>query len=163
MMKKCLAIGIILLFVGVTIAPTINFKTVKASNDNEGKADLVIGKIRIFSGDAPSDVEGISCQISNNGDTATNGDIIVRMTIKRLIFGLIPYGYDDLGYDDEINSGDYQTFGFYKHPNTIGIFKFIFTVNPDKIVEESDYNNNRHTAIYLVISDNYIGGWWRLF
>jgi len=46
------------------------------------------------------------------------------------------------------------------HPLTIGIFRFIFTVNPDKIIEESDYNNNRRTAIYLIISDKYIGGWW---
>ncbi len=35
MKKKCLAIGIILLFIGVTIAPTINFNTVKASTDDD--------------------------------------------------------------------------------------------------------------------------------
>src|SRR4030042_1933905 len=35
MKTKCLAIGIILLFVGVTIAPTINFNTVKASTDDD--------------------------------------------------------------------------------------------------------------------------------
>jgi hypothetical protein len=34
MIRKWLAIGIILLFVGVTIAPTINFNTVKASQQN---------------------------------------------------------------------------------------------------------------------------------
>ena len=34
MLRKWLAIGIILLFVGVTIAPTINFNTVKASQQN---------------------------------------------------------------------------------------------------------------------------------
>ncbi len=35
MLRKWLAIGIILLFVGVTIAPTINFNTVKASTDDD--------------------------------------------------------------------------------------------------------------------------------
>jgi hypothetical protein len=35
MKRKCLAIGIILLFVGVTIAPTINFNSVKASIDDD--------------------------------------------------------------------------------------------------------------------------------
>ena len=35
MIRKWLAIGIILLFVGVTIAPTINFNTVKASQDED--------------------------------------------------------------------------------------------------------------------------------
>ena len=35
MKRKWLAIGIILLFVGVTIAPTINFNTVKASTDDD--------------------------------------------------------------------------------------------------------------------------------
>ena len=35
MIRKWLAIGIILLFVGVTIAPTINFNTVKASPDDD--------------------------------------------------------------------------------------------------------------------------------
>jgi hypothetical protein len=33
--RKCLAVGIILLFVGVAIAPSINFTVVKASNDND--------------------------------------------------------------------------------------------------------------------------------
>jgi hypothetical protein len=35
LIKKCLAFGIILLFVGVTIAPSINFNTVKASQDDD--------------------------------------------------------------------------------------------------------------------------------
>jgi len=35
MIRKWLAIGIILLFVGVTLAPTINFNTVKASTDED--------------------------------------------------------------------------------------------------------------------------------
>ena len=35
MKRKCLAIGIILLFVSMTIAPSINFNVVKASNDND--------------------------------------------------------------------------------------------------------------------------------
>jgi hypothetical protein len=35
MIRKCLAIGIILLFVGVTIAPTINFQVVKASQNDD--------------------------------------------------------------------------------------------------------------------------------
>jgi hypothetical protein len=35
MIRKWLAIGIILFFVGVTIAPTINFNTVKASTDDD--------------------------------------------------------------------------------------------------------------------------------
>jgi len=35
MKRKWLAVGIILLFVGVTIAPTINFNTVKASTDDD--------------------------------------------------------------------------------------------------------------------------------
>jgi hypothetical protein len=35
MKRKCLAVGIILLFVGVTIAPTINFNTVKASTEDD--------------------------------------------------------------------------------------------------------------------------------
>ncbi len=34
MIKSCLSVGIIFLFVGVTIAPTINFNTVKASQQN---------------------------------------------------------------------------------------------------------------------------------
>jgi hypothetical protein len=34
MKRKCLAIGIILLFIGVAIAPSINVTVVKASNDN---------------------------------------------------------------------------------------------------------------------------------
>ena len=35
LIRKCLAIGIILIFIGVAIAPNINFNVVKASNDND--------------------------------------------------------------------------------------------------------------------------------
>jgi hypothetical protein len=35
MKMKCLAIGIILLFIGIAVAPSINFTVVKASNDND--------------------------------------------------------------------------------------------------------------------------------
>jgi hypothetical protein len=35
MKRKCLAVGIILIFVGVAVAPSINFNVVKASNDND--------------------------------------------------------------------------------------------------------------------------------
>ena len=42
-LRKCLVVGIILLFLGIAIAPSINFFAVKASNDTdlmtEGKAD----------------------------------------------------------------------------------------------------------------------------
>ena len=34
-MKKILALGVIILFIGVAIAPSINFNVVKASNDND--------------------------------------------------------------------------------------------------------------------------------
>ena len=34
-LRKCLPVGIILLFIGVAVAPSINFKVVKASNDND--------------------------------------------------------------------------------------------------------------------------------
>jgi hypothetical protein len=34
-MKKILALGVILLFIGVTVAPSINFNTVKASTDDD--------------------------------------------------------------------------------------------------------------------------------
>jgi len=34
-MKRILAVGVILLFIGVTIAPTINFQVVKASTDDD--------------------------------------------------------------------------------------------------------------------------------
>jgi multisubunit Na+/H+ antiporter MnhG subunit len=40
MIRKWLAIGIILLFVGVTIAPTITFQVVKASRQNEIKGRI---------------------------------------------------------------------------------------------------------------------------
>jgi hypothetical protein len=42
-LRKCLAVGIILVFFGIAIAPSINFTAMKASNDNdlmkEGKAN----------------------------------------------------------------------------------------------------------------------------
>ena len=166
MKRKYLAIGIILLFISMTIAPTINFQVVKASNDDdlveEGKADLAIGKIEIYSGDAPTSVQGIVCWINNIGDAPTSGTIEVHLTIRRLIFGILPYGNFNDNDDFVIQPGGVRIFDFPDVPDPIGIFKFIFTVNPDKSIEESDYSNNRRTAIYLVITDQIIGGWWRL-
>ncbi len=49
MKRKCLAIGIILLFLGVTIAPTINFNTVKASTD-DNLVEVTTEKYQDFQG-----------------------------------------------------------------------------------------------------------------
>jgi hypothetical protein len=54
MKRKCLAVGIILLFVGVTIAPTINFNTVKASNDND-LVEVTTEKYQDFQGLSDND------------------------------------------------------------------------------------------------------------
>jgi hypothetical protein len=35
LIRKCLVVGIILLFVGITVAPSINFNNVQASNEND--------------------------------------------------------------------------------------------------------------------------------
>jgi hypothetical protein len=56
MIRKWLAIGIILLFLGVTIAPTINFQVVKASTDD----DLV-------------EVTTQACGIQGYGNTTVKG------------------------------------------------------------------------------------------
>ncbi len=50
MKSKCLAIGIILLFIGVTVAPSINFSIVKASNEIDPiKVTTHVSKIKEYS------------------------------------------------------------------------------------------------------------------
>ncbi len=65
MKRKWLAIGIILLFVGVTIAPTINFNTVKASTDDDLIVVLQTDKLNYQMGES---VE-ISIYVENHGNT----------------------------------------------------------------------------------------------
>ena len=55
--RKCLVVGIILLFLGIAIAPRINFIVTKASNDTdvvtEGKADRTQRTSSLFHSPVP--------------------------------------------------------------------------------------------------------------
>jgi hypothetical protein len=73
MKRKWLAVGIILLFVGVTIAPTINFNTVKASQQNMIK-ERTIQKELLFQ---------TICDIANNKEIQR---IILKSQMSRGIF-----------------------------------------------------------------------------
>jgi parallel beta-helix repeat protein len=70
MKKKCLVIGIILLFVGVNIVPTINFGTVKAQ-DAEKSQSLLRGDWLYVGGSGSGNYTRIQDAIDNafNGDT----------------------------------------------------------------------------------------------
>ena len=67
--RKWLAIGIILLFIGVTIAPIINFNTVKASTDGDLVVVLQTDKLNYLMGEPIN----ISIYVENQGET----DIII--------------------------------------------------------------------------------------
>jgi len=104
MKRKWLAVGIILLFVSVTIAPTINFNTVKASNDNDlievttqacgikGNGNTTVK----LTGEQADEVDLLFECINSKLDNATSRVESVRILHEAIIeldrYGLLPQG-----------------------------------------------------------------------
>jgi hypothetical protein len=104
LLGKWLAIGIILLFVGVTIAPTINFQVVKASTDNDlvevttqacgikGYRDTTVKLTR----EQVNEIDLLFESINNKLNNATSKEESVRIFQNAIIeldkYGLLPRG-----------------------------------------------------------------------
>jgi len=104
MKRKWLAIGIILLFVGVTIAPSINFNTVKASQDDDlvevttqacgiqGYGNTTVKLTR----EQTNELDQLFVSINSKLDNATSREEYLRILHEAVIeldrYGLLPQG-----------------------------------------------------------------------
>jgi len=104
MIKKLLAIGIILLFVGVTIAPTINFNTVKASTNDDlveittqacgikGYGDTTVKLTRERANEIDLLFESINSKLNNATSREESIHIYLDAIIELDKYGLLPKG-----------------------------------------------------------------------
>ena len=181
LLKKCLAIGIILLFVGVTIAPTINFNTVKAQ-DTENTLLTSRGNWLYVGGSGPGNYTKIQEAIddSSEGDTVFvyHGTYNELVTIDKSITLLgesktttiidgIDYGIAVFTQNPLISGVNICEFTI-KHANTgviisnyedklrnINIFNNILT----QCVCGLEVNGAKNCTIYKnIIKDNYLEG-----
>ncbi len=85
-MKKLLVFGVIVLFLGVAIAPSINADNERVNTALDNLPDLVIDRIRIKRSGQPGVFTNIfACRIKNIGETKVPGGEFYELTtiIKR--------------------------------------------------------------------------------
>ena len=148
MNKKILTTSTVILFLGLVFAPSIH------ANDS-GLPDLVIIGMdyRMF---GPSTWDTLRCDVANHGDAVAEGEIILKITVRFLLFGMIPIGkehsYSNLlqayvlnpGYAIYIDFADSSDFP----PWGLGLFsswRVHCVVNPGYTIPESNYQNNYYT------------------
>ena len=143
-LKRNLIIGIIFLFLSAACLPVLA---------SEGKPDLIIEDM----GFAPHN--GIKkvfyTTIKNIGDAKAYG-IQVQYTFIRMLFGIIPIKnvFAGVAYHTQVvspqNTTDFFLISTLALPK-IGFFEIDCTVNPEKIIEESNYDNNNLTMNYIAL------------
>ncbi len=148
-MKKCLAVGIILFFLSTACLPVIA---------DDGKPDLYVNNVGTYrDNEFPPVKYFFVFEICNSGNASANGTLNINFTAQRFLFGILPIKSITIEYSDYIDFDFYPgchcwyailyrpiQFGF-------GLFKINCTVNPDKNIEETNYNNNYYEHKYLAL------------
>jgi len=153
MKRKCLAIGIIVLFLSTTCIPVLA---------SEGKPDLVITDISI----SPGSMIGThvcDCTIKNIGNSSTGDLIEIRIIVKRKPLGIFPPLFTVFSRSitfwvgGGLEPGESIPLPVIDDCNlpSFGFFKFSCTVNPGRTIEESNYDNNDLAEKYIA----FLGIW----
>jgi len=147
MIRKCLAIGIILLFLATTCIPVLA---------SEGKPDFIIDDIFLWPSDIPNKYH-FEYRLKNIGDAPIyNFRHTATIQIRWMIFGKIPlitvYSNNIDGGIGALLPGDSINIGFVSCDTLpkFGSYRFSLTVNPNKIIDESDYDNNKYSEDWKV-------------
>ncbi|MBE3122111.1 MAG: hypothetical protein IMZ53_01215 [Thermoplasmata archaeon] len=154
MKKKCLAVGIILLFLSTTCIPVLA---------SDGKPDLIIEGL----GTIPTDIifdNWVYCVVKNIGSGTANDFIDVKVEIKRVLFGLflinktIFNSFANVRTPDGYSPGETVDIYFaidYQLPSW-GFFRIYCWVNPDKRIEEENYDNNFYVQDVFVLFGDWV-------
>ena len=150
MKKKCLVIGIILLFLSTTCIPVLA---------SEGKPDLIIIGLGTIQADDFIDNE-VYCVVKNIGSGTAYDDIEVKVEIKRVLLGVFlinktlrhffASGWSSSGLPPNNTTGMKFAMDYQLPQCLFRIYRIYCWVNPDKRIEETDYNNNFYTQDVLV-------------
>lgn len=162
--SKNYKISSIMLVLGLLCVPSISAVVIPRISENKvtferqtplnsGKPDLAMDSIGFVPiGDAQVDWV-VDCSIINIGNGTAYGDINLAYTIRRL-FSFIPVQSDTL-YSSQSGLPPGQWTDFALSSNKVlpkfGFFRVTCEVNPDRTINESNYDNNKGAQNFLVL------------
>jgi len=146
-LKRSLIVGIVFLFLSTTCIPVLA---------SEGKPDLIVQSVNIVpAGDSGMDFEAIA-EIKNIGDSDAIGSVEIYNSFNRLILLKTVFSkYSSAGIHLAPNESTIVLLTGMQVLPHFGLFVFNCQVNTGKLIEESNYNNNRLDKICMSI----IGQW----
>ena len=148
MKRKCLAIGIILLFLATTCIPVLA---------SEGKPDLIVVSMGFVPYGEGQTKRVAYATVKNVGDAEAFGTIYLKYIFKRMLFGTISYIDTVWVFQGGLEPGEYIVFYMiyeYRLPK-FGFFNFKCTANPTMTIDESNSDNNDLSQNYVAI----LGQW----
>jgi len=164
MKRKCLAVGIILLFLSTTCIPVLANEEKLASTE-AGKPDLIIEGL----GTRPANIyflNWVYCVVKNIGiGSVTAYDFIdVKVEIKRVFLGVFlinktlktffASGLSSGGLPPNNTTGIEFTMDY--HLPSWGFYRIYCWVNPDKRIEEENYDNNFYVQDVFVLFGDWV-------
>ena len=154
MKKKCLAVGIILLFLSTTCIPVLA---------SDGKPDLIIEGLGTRPANTPPH-NWVYCVVKNIGTGTANDFIDVKVEIKRVLFGVFlinktlrsyfANGWSSGGLPPNNATGIEFTMDY--HLPSWGFYRIYCWVNPDKRIEEENYDNNFYVQDVFVLFGDWV-------
>ncbi|MBE3137474.1 MAG: hypothetical protein IMZ43_08835 [Thermoplasmata archaeon] len=149
--KKGLGVTVVLLFLSTTCLPIVNA--------SEGKPDLIIIGLGTIQADDFIHNE-VYCVVKNIGNGSTNY-LDLKVHIKRVLFGVFLINktlrsfYMNSWSSDSLLPNETTGARFamdYQLPQGwFRTYRIYCWVNPDKRIEETDYNNNFYTQDVFVL------------
>ena len=146
-MRKKLIIGVIITVLVLSSTPVVI--------GSEGKPDLIVSFIGFVPyGDSGRNIAFAT--IKNIGDADIQGELTLKYTFIRLVFGTIAR-IDTVPMSGGLKPGDFVswTLIYESRLPKFGFFEFKCTVNPGRTIEESNYDNNDLSQKYVA----FLGQW----
>lgn len=131
-----------------------------------GLPDLIIEDLLIFPGHVP-DEEEFAVQVKNIGNASTSYDknLDVSISVRWRIFGLLPlisvrkFTCGTGGFSLAPNESIILTFATTYRMPLLGFYSFYCKVNPEHVIDESNYQNNLYTETVLLILKRSLNYW----
>jgi hypothetical protein len=146
-LKRSLIVGIVMLFLSTVCLPVLA---------SEGKPDFVIEDIFLWPSDFPMEYH-FEYRVKNIGDAPIyNFQLITNIQIRWLVLGIIPLFSIYLTTQDGLvgrllpNETINIPFISCDALPKFGSYRFSLIVNPNNIIEENDYDNNKYSEDWKV-------------
>jgi len=150
--KKGFGVTVVLLFLSTICLPVVNA--------GEGKPDLIIEGLGTRPDDEIYFQNWVYCVVKNIGSGTANDFIDVKVEIKRVLFGVFlinktlrsyfANGWSSGGLPPNNATGIEFTMDYQLPQCLFRIYRIYCWVNPDKRIEEENYDNNFYVQDVLV-------------